>query len=545
MFYIRYLFSEIFRRFGKTITIVFGLAIASAIIILIMSFSQALSNSQQKVLNPLANVGTDILLTRSLGSSDLSKMDDTTRQEYQSENRVTMDFSKLGNPGATFSTDQFMPGSMLTFDSSVTSKLDKNLISDYAQGLILNINHMEGTVPKVSTTITTGARSFNVDMTDAQRTAFDAARAKAQAEIKAKGLDPNSDAARQIERSYMSSVRSTSTVIAPSETITKDVGPIQTDVKTTNYTISGVDITKKDIGLILPSQITSGTYFTGDGAGQIILNKSYAEKNSKKVGDEVTLSNTKYKVVGIVDPKLYTNTTDFYLPLTVLQKLASKTGRVNIVLIKATSSSNVAAAGKQASGLITGANIVDSQATAQKVSGSIVQASKLTNKFIGLTTIVVMIAAFIIVSLLTIFSINKRVREIGTLKAIGWNNFEVVRQILGENVILGLFGALFGIGLGIAAIVALNHYNISLNATVQSMNSATGGGGFFGGGFGRSSAAATTTNVDTAIQLKITMNYLVLALGAVVAIIGSLVAGFFAALKVSRLKPQVALRNLE
>jgi ABC-type lipoprotein release transport system permease subunit len=535
------MFAEIFRRFGKTITIVFGLAIASAIIILIMSFSQALSNSQQKVLNPLANVGTDIMLTRSLGNSDLSKMDATTRQEYQSENQVTMDFSKLGSPGATFSTDQFMPGSMLTFDSSITSKFDKNLVADYAQGLILNINHMEGTVPKVSTTITTGARSFNVDMTDAQRTAFESARAKAQAEIKAKGLDPNSDAARQIERSYMDSIRSTSTVTAPSETITKDVGPIRTDVKTTSYTISGVDITKKDMGLILPSQITSGTYFTGDGNGQIILNKSYASKNNKNVGDEITLSAAKYKVVGIVDPKLYTNTTDFYLPLSVLQKVASKAGRVNIVLIKATSSNNVAAAGKQVSGLTTGANIVDSQATAQKVSGSIVQATKLTNKFIGLTSIVVMIAAFVIVSLLTIFSINKRVREIGTLKAIGWSNTQVVRQILSENVVLGVLGALFGIALGVVSILILNHYNISLNASVQSLNSAAGD---LGRPFGRSSAQTTTT-IDTAIQLKINISYVILLIGGGVAILGSVVAGFFAALKVSRLKPQVALRNLE
>ncbi|MEI6237807.1 MAG: FtsX-like permease family protein [Candidatus Saccharibacteria bacterium] len=533
MFYIKYLFAEIFRRFGKTITIVLGLAIASAIIILILSFSQALSDSQQKVLNPLANVGTDIMLTRSLGNSDLSKMDTATRQEYQSENRLTMDFSKLGIPGATFSTDQFMPGSMLTFDSSVTNMFDKNLVADYAQGLILNINHMEGTIPKVSTTITTGARSFNVDMTDAQRAAFESARAQ----IEKLGLKPGDPAAQKI----MDSVRSTTTVTAPSETITKDVGPIQTDVKTTSYTISGVDITKKYIGLILPSQITSGTYFAGDGDGQIILNKSYASKNNKNVGDEITLASTKYKIVGIVDPKLYTNTTDFYLPLTVLQKVAPKTGRVNIVLIKATSSDNVAAAGKQVSSLITGANIVDSQATAQKVSGSIVQATKLTNKFIGLTSIVVVIASFVIVSLLTIFSINKRVREIGTLKAIGWSNTQVVRQILSENVVLGVLGAIFGIALGVTAIVVLNHYNISLNASVQSLNSAVGG---FGGPFGRNSVQTTAT-VDTAIQLKININYIILLIGGGVAILGSVVAGFFAALKVSRLKPQVALRSLE
>ncbi|PJA37102.1 hypothetical protein CO181_04900, partial [candidate division WWE3 bacterium CG_4_9_14_3_um_filter_43_9] len=64
MFYLQYLKAELLRRFGKTFTITFGLAIASAIIITIISASQSLSQAQEKVLNPLENVGTDIMVTR-------------------------------------------------------------------------------------------------------------------------------------------------------------------------------------------------------------------------------------------------------------------------------------------------------------------------------------------------------------------------------------------------------------------------------------------------------------------------------------------------
>ncbi len=551
MFYLKYLFAEIFRRFGKTITIVAGLAIASTIIIMIISFSQALSDSQKVVLNPLQNVGTDAMLTRSVAESDLSNLDETTRNEYMKENRVTMDFSKLGNPGESFSSDQFMAGTLLTYDTNVLAKIDSSLVSDYATGLILNITHQEGTIPKVSSTFSTEDQTIDVsqeipEMTDEERAAQDTARQQAQAEIQAQGLDPHSDAAREIERKYMDAAmperfkKMTASVHVPGQTITQDVGPISTDVKTENYTISGVDTSKANIGLILPDQITEGGWFSAD--GQIILNKSYADKNSKKVGDSIIFNTQSFTVVGIVDPKLYTNTTDFYLPLEVLQNLYGQGSRINIVLAKAVSADKVDAASNSLKSLFTGATVVNSKDTASKVSGSLVQAASLTNKFIGITSIIVLVASFIIVSLLTISSINKRVREIGTLKAIGWSNFEVVRQIIAENIVLGLMGAVVGVGLGILAIYILNRYNISFDATVQSLNSSAVN--LFRGP-GRQSNPSTASTTEASIKLKIATDYLILALGAAVSLVGSLLSGFFAALKVSRLKPSVSLRNLE
>lgn len=553
MFYLKYLFAEIFRRLGKTFTIVSGLAIASAIIVLIMSISQSLSESQKKVLNPLENVGTDILVSRSVSADKLSEMDETTSKEYREENRVDMNLSKLGNPGETFSSDQFLPGTMLTFEANTTDKLDKNTVTNSAKGLILNISHREGTVPNVTAEFETGGEKIQVNqeiapMSDADRAAGDAARQKAQVEIQAKGLDPHSEEARQLEREAMNAAmpdrfkRFSGEVTTERRKYTQDVGPISTDIKTENYSISGVDTTKTDIGLILPSQITDGKYFDGI-EGQIIVNRSYADKQSKKVGDKIALNKVEYIVVGIVDPKLYTNTTDFYLPLAELQKISGKTDRVNILLVKIANAKSVDEASKTLEQLFTGAKVINSKDTAQKVSGSLIQASNLTKKFIGVTSIIIIFAAFVIVSLLTISSINKRVREIGTLKAIGWSNAEVVRQIVSESIVLGLFGAVLGIGLGLVAIAVLNHYNISFDATVQSMNSSASN--MLGRFMRPNETSQATANVETSVQLNVAISYTILLIGAGVAVLGALVSGFFAALKVSRLKPQVALRNLE
>ena len=49
-----------------------------------------------------------------------------------------------------------------------------------------------------------------------------------------------------------------------------------------------------------------------------------------------------------------------------------------------------------------------------------------------------------IASLLTLSSVTKRTRELGTLKAIGWKRSRVVRQIAGESLAQGALGGVAG-----------------------------------------------------------------------------------------------------
>jgi len=47
-----------------------------------------------------------------------------------------------------------------------------------------------------------------------------------------------------------------------------------------------------------------------------------------------------------------------------------------------------------------------------------------------------------------LMSVLERFREIGSLKAVGWTNSNVLRMILYEAVFLGIIGGVFGIILG-------------------------------------------------------------------------------------------------
>lgn len=534
MFYLRYLKAELLRRWGRTLSISLGLAMASAIIIVIVSISNALSSAQRSVLHPLENVGTDIMVSRSVSEKDIPTLDEATRTEFQSENRISTDLSKLGNPGDNFTLDTFLSGTMLTFEKKVVEGIDKNLVKDYAQGLVLNVMHQEGKIPKITAEFRAPEETIQQQMSSEQREQMREAMRKAEEEVRAKGLDPRSEEGRKALDEALRKYAPNLSFKIPERIYRQEVGPISTDIKTENFTVAGVDLTKKDIGLILPNQISLGNYFSGP--DQVIVNVSYAEKKGIKVGDKLKLGNKELQVVGIAEPKLYTTLADLYLPLETLQNIAGRRDRINVLLVKSAEAKLVEETGKSLEKLFPGAKITSATETAKKVSGSLISAANLVNKFIGLMSLIVILAAFVIAGLLSVISVNKRIREIGTLKAIGWSNLKVVRQLFMENLVLGFLGAALGIGLGILTIFLLNKYNISLSVSVAQQD--------MGRQFLRR-FMGETSGVTTGVELKIVYDFIVMLIGAGVAIVGSILAGGLASFKASKLKPQEALRSLE
>jgi predicted lysophospholipase L1 biosynthesis ABC-type transport system permease subunit len=56
-------------------------------------------------------------------------------------------------------------------------------------------------------------------------------------------------------------------------------------------------------------------------------------------------------------------------------------------------------------------------------------------------------AAFALAALLTLAAMLRRVREFGTLKALGWRASRITTQVLTESAAIGVVGALAGLGL--------------------------------------------------------------------------------------------------
>ena len=72
MFFFTYLRRELRRRMGRTVLTVLGLGVGVAMVVAITAVSNGLDDAQQQVLNPLASVGTDLLVTRPVQDSGTS-----------------------------------------------------------------------------------------------------------------------------------------------------------------------------------------------------------------------------------------------------------------------------------------------------------------------------------------------------------------------------------------------------------------------------------------------------------------------------------------
>jgi putative ABC transport system permease protein len=315
-------------------------------------------------------------------------------------------------------------------------------------------------------------------------------------------------------------------------------GPRSADFS--SVSVSGVDETNTALGAITPSQVTAGTYFTSASARQAIVDVSYASTNSLKVGSTLKIGGKTYTVVGLAQTPLGGASSDVYINLEQLQQLSDRVGRVNTVYVRATSASQVDAVASEISSTLSGSSVSTAKTLAAQITGSLTDAKNLTSKLGFALELVGLFAAVGIASLLTLSSVTKRIRELGTLKAIGWPKRLVVRQVAGESLLQGLLGGVLGIAIGLAATLAISAFAPTLNARVAS--AAPSGFGFGGGRFAQGAAASAASE---AVKLTPHVSVALVAVAVGLAVLGGLVAGAVGGLRASRLRPADALRHID
>jgi putative ABC transport system permease protein len=170
-----------------------------------------------------------------------------------------------------------------------------------------------------------------------------------------------------------------------------------------------------------------------------------------------------------------------------------------------------------------------------QISGSLVDASNLSHRLGIALAALAAFAAFLLAALLTLASVGKRVRELGTLKALGWTQRQVVRQVVGESFAQGVVGGVLGLALGVAVTAGIGAFAPTLAAT-----SSTGGGD---GAFGLGALSARTVTDHVALTAPIAVSVLLVGFG--LALAGGLLAGGAGALRAARLRPADALRTVE
>ncbi len=271
-----------------------------------------------------------------------------------------------------------------------------------------------------------------------------------------------------------------------------------------SFTVNGVDIGTGELGPLSSGKLASGRTFTSADASSnvAVLDSNYATQNKLKVGSTITVAKTSFKVIGIVTTPSAQSSTDSYIPLARAQALASMKGDVNTIYVSSTSASNVTAVSKEISSAVPKATVTNSSDLANEVTGSLASTSSLANNLGKWLAIAVLIAAFLLASLLTMSAVSRRVREFGTLKALGWRSRRIVGQVMGESIAVGVIGAVIGVILGLAGIQLIDKLAPPLKASVGGATTGTAtpggarqftaGGAGAGGGFGGATGGGGT-----------------------------------------------------
>ncbi len=208
------------------------------------------------------------------------------------------------------------------------------------------------------------------------------------------------------------------------------------------------------------------------------------------------------------------------------------------MLVRAANSKSVSAVQKEIQTKFPNAQVASSKQVADQITGSLVSAKNLSNRLGIALAALAALAAFLMAALLTLSSIGKRVREIGTLKALGWTQRRVIRQVVGESFAQGILGGLAGVVLGVAVAAGIGAFGPRRSARPRRPAAAPAR---------PRSGSVRSPRGRSAEQVKLTapIAVTVLLIGFGLALAGGLLAGAAGAFRAARLRPADALRTVE
>jgi ABC-type antimicrobial peptide transport system permease subunit len=489
MFHLRYLAAELRRRRGRTILTALGLGVGVGLVITVTALSAGLDDAQDEILEPLTGVGTDMTVNRpisfddgeaSAGVGPGAGLSAKEQKQLEKENGgAGLDFSELGDPGEHFETDRF-----ISTDLSFPAKESKRIaategVEAVSSALTVEVLHLEGEVPDTS-----------------------------EGPVIRTGPPPSGEAGGEI-----------------------GFDPL---------TVTGVDASQTDLGIVEADQIVDGRFLRSSERDAAIVSQAYADENGLGVGDDVKVGSKEFRIAGISSAPLGGTSSDVYVPLATLQKLSDREGRVNQLQVRAASVDDVDAVANAIEDEFGGSEVTTASDVADRVSGSLVSAQNLSDKLGAALAIVALGAAVGLATLLTLSSVSKRTRELGTLKALGWRQWLVVRQVSAESLAQGLLGGAAGILIGLGGSALIGALDITLEATAGAEQTVAGGPGMAIRGPGDQVVSGTST-----VVLGAPVDGGLIALAVVLAVAGGLIAGTIGGIRAARLRPAVALRSVE
>lgn len=249
-----------------------------------------------------------------------------------------------------------------------------------------------------------------------------------------KGQDPQQQKAfREEVRGYVDQMHfyHRSSVELEHEDLTKTVTLISTEQDLSPY----LDLHHGDVPLANPK------------AGEALVSVGAAEYLGLDVGDEIRLHNSDMKYISVSITGIYDNHVNDYLiihPDTIVQQWGQQPQQ-QMAMLNIRENGDIHAAGAEIAAMEGVMAVSINQDIAEQVGGML----EALNLVVLTVVICAGLLAMIVLYNLTNISISERIREIATIKVLGFQPREAAAYVFKENLLLSAMGAAIGLGGGI------------------------------------------------------------------------------------------------
>ncbi len=269
----------------------------------------------------------------------------------------------------------------------------------------------------------------------------------------------------------------------------------------------------------LPVNILDGRSLEEGEDDAVLISEELTDYFEVGVGDIIDIEGTTFEVVGVYSSGLWKR--DIYMSLSTSQDLLSMEGQVSMLAVYAESTSALNDVADEIESEYPGTMVI-ALSNVQSQFGDVIQQQQermLENVSNGLHTIqnlglrIILVSGIIGVLLifgLMFYTVRERTKEIGTLKALGFSNPDIMKQFMYEGLYLGLIGGV--IGLAVAG-VAASLFSSWLLTPSESLD----------------------------VSVGITLGSMLLGLG--LAVIAGALGSLYPAWRASRISPMEALRR--
>jgi putative ABC transport system permease protein len=211
-------------------------------------------------------------------------------------------------------------------------------------------------------------------------------------------------------------------------------------------TIMGVDAGQPSLGAgRVQNWLTQGRF--PEKPGEIALEKHFAKFQKAGPGDTFQIGGHTFAIAGIIEIKegAQVAAANIYMPLdSARMLLARKPDAMNLIYLRLNDPSMLNQVKSQLSAEINGASISSSDSFLELMGGI----SMISEKFSLIASMVGLLGAVLLIMKTMIANLFERSHEIGILKAVGWTQQEIQRQLTAEAFVQTLAGGLLGILVG-------------------------------------------------------------------------------------------------